>query len=130
MTRTLLVDDNTSFRTLMKDVLGTRFPSMVIAEAANSNEAMHQMCAAPPDIVLMDIELHDESGLVLLKRIKKGFARITVIMLTDCDSIEFQEEAARCGADYFFSKVKSKLDDVFSLVESLIPHVEKVQHVH
>ena len=104
MFKILLVEDNANFRQSLKDILHLQFPSMVIEEAGDSNEALRKVHALLPDLVFMDIGLPGESGLEVTKRIKKDFPGIIIVILTSYDSPAHREAAFQCGANYFFAK--------------------------
>ena len=74
--KTLIVDDNASFREIIKEKLRTLFPSMVIYEAAEGNEALQKVDALKPELVFMDIRLPGESGIQLTQKIKTRYPNI------------------------------------------------------
>lgn len=120
MSRILIVEDNTTFRQSVKEVLLAESPSMVVEEAAEGKEALRKVDAFRPDIIFMDIKLPGENGLELTKRIKAGDPRITVIILTSYDLPEYRQAADQYGADYFLSKISSSGKEIASLVQSIL----------
>jgi len=120
MFRTMVVEDSSSFREIIKYNLRDQFPSMEIIEAANGVEAFQKMDLAPPNLIFMDIGLPGENGLELTKKIKADHPDVIVIILTSHDSQEYREAAIRYKADYFFSKEALLNDGVFTLVKSIL----------
>jgi DNA-binding NarL/FixJ family response regulator len=120
MFRTMLVEDNRSFRQILKDNLQDLIPSMEIIEAADGVEAFQQIDSHPPDLIFMDVRLPGENGLELTRRIKAEHPGIIVIILTSYESPEYREAAIRRKADYFFSKGAITNDEIFTLVKSII----------
>ena len=118
MLNTLIVEDNASFRELLRRILVKQFPSMKVEEAVNGEEALEKVAGLQPDLVFMDIKLSDQSGLELAKQIRSERPKIIIVILTNYDLPEYQEAACQCGADFFFSKDVSA-DDL----------VESVRHV-
>ena len=57
MYRVLVVEDSTIFRTLLKETLQSRFPSMEILEAVDGEEAMKEITARLPNLIFMDVKL-------------------------------------------------------------------------
>ena len=55
--RTMLVEDNSSFRQLIKNDLQSQFPSMNIIEAGDGVEAFQKIGSHPPNLIFMDIKL-------------------------------------------------------------------------
>ena len=117
--RTLIVEDNASFRRILKDILLRRFPGMPVEEAAEGTEALQKVAVLPPDLVFMDIRLPGENGLELTRRIKKDYPGITVIVLTSYDLPEYREAAHKYGADHFLTKGTSTEDEIVTLVNSI-----------
>jgi len=117
MFKILLVEDNANFRQSLKDILHLQFPSMVIEEAGDGNEALRKVNDVLPDLVFMDIGLPGESGLEVTKRIKKDFPGITVIILTSYDCPEYREAAFKCGANRFI--VKGSWEEIETIIKSI-----------
>jgi DNA-binding NarL/FixJ family response regulator len=120
MFRTMLVEDNPSFRQILKDNLQDLFPSMEIVEAADGVQAFEKIDFHPPDLIFMDVRLPGENGLELTRRIKADHPGIIVIILTSYESPEYREAAIRFKADYFFSKDAITNDEIFALVKSIV----------
>ena len=121
MFKTILVEDSSSFRLVVKENLLDQFPSMDIIEAADGVEAFQKIDAHPPNLIFMDISLPGENGLELTRRIKADYPEVIIIILTSHDSPEYREAAIRCKADYFFSKEAiSSNNGIFTLVKSIL----------
>ena len=121
MFKTMLVEDSSSFRQLVKDTLQGLFPSMDIIEAADGVEAFQKIDSHPPNLIFMDIRLPGENGLELTRKVKTSHPDIMVIIFTSYDLTEYRETANRYKADYFFPKGSSATKDIFSLIESILP---------
>ncbi len=126
MLRTLLVEDNAVVRSLVKEVLEHRLPSLEILQAADATEALQIMEDFPPDLVLMDIRLPDENGLRLTRRIKKHRPHTTVIILTSYDYPEYREAAAREGAFGYVTKGELTVDRLMSLIQCAFPDSDSI----
>jgi DNA-binding NarL/FixJ family response regulator len=120
MFRTMLVEDNPSFRQLVKINLQDQFSLMNIIEAADGVEALQKIDGHPPNLIFMDISLPSGNGLELTKRIKADYPDVIIIILTSHDSLEYREAAIPCKADYFFSKGELTNDEIFKLVKSIL----------
>ena len=108
MLRVLIIEDNQIFREAFKTILQERFPSIVIEEAGNGEEAVQRINEAPPDLIFADISLAGMNGLELARKIKNDFPRIRIAMLTGYDFPEYRRAASQHGVDRFF--VKDSLD--------------------
>jgi len=104
MLRVLIVEDNRIFREAFKKGLLDYFPSMVIEEAPNGEEALQKIKEGLPGLIFMDVRLPGINGLQLTQKVKKDFPDITIAILTDYDLPEYRQAAVQYGADRFYVK--------------------------
>ncbi len=123
--KTLIVEDNATYRGLLRESLQNLFPSMAIHEAAEGKEALQRVESLRPEIVFMDIRLPGESGLQLTRKIKTSYPDTRVIILTSYDTLEYREAAARCGAACFIAKDSLSYGQVETLVTSALSGLPK-----
>lgn len=116
----MLVEDNSSFREVLKDILKSRFSSMSITEAADGEEALEKIDALPPDLIFMDIRLPGKNGLEVTGNIKTDHPEIVIIILTSHDLPEYREAATRYKADHSLSKSAITTDEIFKLVNAIL----------
>ena len=121
MLRILIVEDNKIFREAIKKRLEDDFPSMVVEEATNGEEALQKINRASPHLIFMDVRLPGVNGLELTQKIKKDFSGINIAILTDYDLPEYRQAANQYGADRFFVKSAFNWDEVQALIKSLQP---------
>ncbi len=119
MFKTMLVEDNSSFRQLVKNDLKSQFPSMDIIEAGDGIEAFQKIDSHHPNLIFMDIQLPGQNGLELTKKIKADHPEMIIIILTSHDLPEYREAATQNKANYFLSK-DSKKSEIFKLVKSIL----------
>jgi DNA-binding NarL/FixJ family response regulator len=117
--KVMLVEDDEGFRRSLAGLLISRFPSILLDEAANGTEAMEKIGSFLPHLVFMDIKLPGQSGLEVTKRIKALHPDIQVVMLTSFDFPEYREAALLSGACGFLSKGSSTAEEIQDLVEGL-----------
>jgi DNA-binding NarL/FixJ family response regulator len=120
MLKTLIVEDNVTFRQSLKAVLAAEFPSMNIEEAGDGQEALEKVDAFRPNLIFMDIKLPGMNGLELTKKIKSDDASIVIIILTSYDLSEYRAAAQEYGADHFIPKGSSSRKEVLELVQSVL----------
>ena len=121
----LIVEDNPVFRTVLKGILTSRIPSIVVEEASNGEEALIQVQKIDPFLIFMDIRLPDGSGLEITRTIKEINPEIQIIILTSNDMPEYREVAFLNGASHFLTKGNLKIDDVISVVTSALKSKDK-----
>ena len=118
--KTLIVEDNASFREILKEKLRTLSSSMVIFEAAEGNEALAIVDAQKPDLIFMDIQLPGENGIQLTQKIKTRYPNTKVIILTNYDSLEYRQAAIRSGAICYIPKDSLAYVQFEKLIKSLV----------
>lgn len=120
MARTLIVEDSNFFRQLLRESLLSRFPEMIISEAANAQDALETIETFTPDLIFIDIRLPGESGLELTRKLKNQYPDIPVIILTSYDLPEYREAAKGYKADHFLSKSAATKEIILALVNSIL----------
>ena len=120
MFRTLLVEDCPGFRAALHSLLQEHFPSIEIRELGSGEEAQLTTLSYRPDLVLMDIKLPGDNGLVLTRKFKDVDARVKVVILTSYDLPEYREAALAHGASAFLCKESASPGDILSLVQGFI----------
>jgi DNA-binding NtrC family response regulator len=102
MTHILLIDDDPAL--IPKQVrLAFPAPTHRVEVAGTGSEGIGLVRAGPPDVILLDLRLPDQSGLEIYQAIRRIDARIPVIFVTLARSADTAIEAMRQGAyDYLF----------------------------
>jgi CheY-like chemotaxis protein len=104
--RVLLVDDNRRFLEVARDLL-QREGIDVIGVASTSTEAIQLVEERQPDVVLVDIDLGDESGFDLAARFAKGDALDPkVVLISAYSEAEFADLIAASPACGFVAKAE------------------------
>ena len=112
----VLVDDSLLVRKRIANIISKMPGVKVIGEAGNSLEAIEVVRKTNPDVVILDIKMPWESGLQVLRKLRKEFEELKIIMLTNYPDSQYKAECLMHGADYFLSKSDEldKLPEVFS----------------
>lgn len=118
--KALIVEDNASFREMLRDKLQTLYPSMIISEAADGDEALQEVDALKPELIFMDIRLPGANGIELTRKIKARCSNIKIIFLTNYDSLEYREAAIRSGGCCYIPKGSLDLIQLENLLNSLL----------
>lgn len=98
----LVVDDEQSIRRLCMTI-GTSL-GFVCDEAESAETAATRLETDPPDVVLSDFKLPNQSGVELLKQIKAALPRTEVAIMTGHGSIESAVDAMKLGAYDYIEK--------------------------
>jgi DNA-binding NarL/FixJ family response regulator len=104
--RVLLVDDQAMFRAGIAMVLGSQPDLEVVGEAGDGEEALAQVDATSPDVVLMDLEMPGTGGVEATRAIVQRHAADAprVLVLTTFDLDEAAASAIEAGASGFLLK--------------------------
>ncbi|WP_019888201.1 response regulator [Streptomyces purpureus] len=102
--RVLIVDDQIMVREGFSVLLGAMPDIEVVGEAVNGREAIAQVAALRPDVVLMDIRMPELNGIEATREIVAADADAKVLVLTTFDLDEYVYQALRAGASGFLLK--------------------------
>jgi DNA-binding NarL/FixJ family response regulator len=100
--RCVIVDDSQCFRASARRLLSTQ-GICVVADAADSRQALRAVEEQEPDVVLVDVGLGAESGFELAARIESSPV-IMVSSLAADDIADMAELIARCRAIGYLPK--------------------------
>jgi two-component system nitrate/nitrite response regulator NarL len=100
----LVVDDHPLFRRGVVQLLAMEPSIEVVGEAGNRAQALALVQQHEPDLILLDVNLKDESGLDILATIKADDPSRRVVMLTVSDAADDLMGAIRAGADGYLLK--------------------------
>jgi CheY-like chemotaxis protein len=117
--RVLIVDDNHSFLEAARMLL-EREGLTVTAVASSTAEALRSAEASPPDVILVDISLGEESGLDLARRLAEadgGREGTTVILISTHTQADFADVIAESSAAGFLPKAELSAAAIRRVVE-------------
>lgn len=96
--RILIVDDHAVVRQGLKMFLALDSDFEVVGEASNGAEALQQVAALQPDVVLMDLLMPVMSGIDAIPILRKQFPDVEIIALTSVLDNGSVVQAVRAGA--------------------------------
>ena len=109
----LLIDDEEAFVTTLQERLEMRgFQARV---AFDGQSGLDMIAEDPPDVVVLDLRMPGLSGVEVLRRIRKQWPGIPVIMLSGHGSDQDFETCANLGAALYHKKPL----DIGMLLESI-----------
>jgi DNA-binding NarL/FixJ family response regulator len=104
MIRLLICDDQVFVCEGLKAIISTAPDIEVVGMAYNGEEALQQVEAVHPDIVLMDLKMPEMNGIQATRKIKETHPEVHVLVLTTYDFDEWVFEAIRAGANGYLLK--------------------------
>jgi two-component system response regulator DegU len=100
----ILADDHQLFREGLKRIINMESDMEVIAECGDGIQVIELCNQYNPDVVLMDINMPVENGVVATERLKTIFPDIKVIILSIHDDESYVFETLRKGASGYLLK--------------------------
>jgi two-component system response regulator DevR len=118
--RVALVDSNIIFRAGVRTVLERRPGIAVVSESGDAATALDQIANLEPDLVVVDVDLEDDTtaGLALLQNLHRQFPTVRVLVLTTAVSELIVVEALRRGAAGYALK-RCSPDELGKMVQSV-----------
>ncbi len=116
--RIVIADDSNLIRERLQNMLLEFSQVDIVGSFSNGSDALKALQKLKPDLAIVDIEMPGQSGLEVLKEIRKGDNTLKFMILTFHATEYYRKLALNTGADYFFSKV-----DDFEKVELVINNI-------
>lgn len=102
--RVVLVDDHALVREGLRSVLGHFDDLTIVAEADNAEAAVKAVAAHEPDVVVLDLQLHDEDGVAVMRALRAQGMDPAVLVLSVHDDPERVRDVLREGARGYLLK--------------------------
>lgn len=104
-TQVLLVEDNETDVLILKDVVSSmNTASLALTHVDTLEAAMNALAERPADVVLLDLNLPDSSGLTTFRQLHARFPLVPVLVLTGLVEDAFGQEAVALGAQDYLNK--------------------------
>jgi DNA-binding NarL/FixJ family response regulator len=103
--RILIADSNPLFREKMKQIIADNFVSILTYEASSEKEVLDEISRHAFDLIILDLELSDGNGFILLKKIKVVAPEIPVMVMSMFPVKQYEENVLKEGAYRYVSKV-------------------------
>lgn len=114
----LMIDDHPLFRRGVLQLIAEAEGFRVVGEASSGREGIDLALRLQPDLILLDLNMKDMSGLDVLKTIKGWNTDTRVVMLTVSDEADDLIAALRLGADGYLLKEMDPEDLVAKLQQA------------
>ena len=100
----LIVDDSILILERMIPLVAEIENISFVVHAASYKEGYEVLSRLTPDLVLLDINLPDKSGIELLRVIKERQLEIAVLMISNNTGPYYRDICKKLGARYFLDK--------------------------
>ena len=102
MSKLLIVDDEIDIREFAKSFFKKR--GIVVFTASGGNEALNIIYREKPDLVLLDVNMEEMTGLEVLKKLRESKNDVKVIMVTGVEDEQMINEANSWGICAYIHK--------------------------
>ena len=116
MIRVLVADDHVVVRRGLKQLLEEAGDIAVYGEAGSAAEVYAALARERYDVLVLDISLRGDSGLDVLKEVKRTHPQLAVVMLTVYSESQYALRAFRNGAAAYITK-ESAADELLEAVK-------------
>jgi two-component system response regulator MprA len=115
--RVLVAEDDQSLRDALARVLA--FEGYDVRLAADGADALADIAAAPPDVVVLDVMMPNVDGLTVCRRLRERGDRTPVLMLTARHEVTDRVAGLDAGADDYLVKPYA-LDELLARIRALL----------
>jgi len=115
--RILVADDHNLIREGLKRILEFQDGIKLVGEAINGQSAIENTLVLNPDIILLDVNMPDMTGIDVLRELKKKSSTAKVVMLTVAGDRETLFEAIEAGAEGYVLKDSETVDLIQAINE-------------
>ncbi|WP_237716952.1 response regulator [Cupriavidus basilensis] len=117
-TQILIVDDHPIIREGLTHLLNLHEDLHVCCAAGCAEEALAVM-ACQPDMAIVDLSLHSNSGLDLVKTLRQHYPKLAILVLSMHDETLFAERALRAGANGYLMKLEA-MEHVMNAIREVL----------
>jgi len=108
MIRLILVDDHLIVRDGIKSLLSGVERFEIVGEADSGSYLFALLKTIVPDVILLDINLPDISGIEITKRLKLEYPQVGVLILSMYNTEDYIFNAIRAGAKSYLPKTTNR----------------------
>jgi len=102
--RVLLVDDQPLFRRALATLISAQMDMTVVGEGENGRDALDKVRALRPDLIVMDVNMPDASGVDGVNAIRQAGIATPIVMLTVSEDDDDLFESIKAGANGYLLK--------------------------
>ena len=117
-TKVFVVDDSQVVRERLVSLLGETEGITVVGQAECPVGAIDGIVRTSPDVVVLDIHLHNGSGIDVMRGLRYRTVGTVFIVLTNFPSPQYRKAYLEAGANYFLDKL-NEFKKVAEIISSL-----------
>lgn len=121
--RVLMVDDHPLMREGMAQFLNLQDNLVLCCQASNAREALEAMRTCDHALAIVDISLDGESGLELIRTLRRHHTKLAILTLSMHDESLFAERALQSGANGYLMKRESTRNILLAVQQILAGNI-------
>lgn len=106
--RALVADDDREMRNRLCELLGEEYD--IVVALPGGSAVLEKTEQLQPDVIVLDISMHDVSGLAVARALREKALRIPVVFVTHHTEAAYVGAAFDCGASGYVSKARMFTD--------------------
>lgn len=118
MIRVVVADDHRLVRQMFRSTLSCEDDMTIVAEADTGQKAIDIARKCRPDVLVLDLNLPDKSGLEVIRTLKPDLADLKILVLTAVEKESALFEALAAGAQGYLLK-DSDVEEVLVAIRDL-----------
>lgn len=118
MIKVMIADNHPIIRMGVKQVLNSASGFEVISDVSTTSELFESLEKATPDVVMLEMDIPEINGIATLRKIKKEYSNIKVLMYSGQSEDVYALSTIRAGAFGYLSKA-SDIDYLISAVRKV-----------
>lgn len=123
-TRVIIIEDNIEYSSMLKTVLskseGLKYE---LISFTNLKDGLSELKNNDVDVVLLDLDLPDSSGLDTFNKVSSSTSSLPIIILTGDDDEQLAIQSLKLGAQDYL--IKSQTDSNKLLLKSILFSIER-----
>ncbi len=118
MIKVLIADNHPIIRMGVKNVLSSATGFEVVDDVSTTDELFERLKEVTPDVVMLEMDIPNINGIAALRKIKKDFPDVKVLMYSGQSEDVYALSSIRAGAFGYLSKA-SDIDYIISAVKKV-----------
>jgi len=102
--RVVIADDHPIVRTGIRDILDDANGIEVVGEASTGAEALNEVKSKHPDVLLLDVEMPEQSGVDVARRLHGDCTATRLLALSSYDNRAYVQGLLESGASGYLTK--------------------------
>lgn len=102
--KVLIVDDHAGWRNSIRNLLSTASDMVIVGMGGSGNEAIEQVVITHPDILLLDMELPDQRGDLVMRKLREMQVEVKVLTISSYLDRDYIYGMMQSGAAGYITK--------------------------